>query len=48
MNGKDYITIFRVVKAMATLSKARFWAIWAIFVLFAVGYVIGQIAAFFK
>jgi hypothetical protein len=34
MNKKDCITIIlQMVKIMTTLNKARFWAIWLIFLL---------------
>ena len=34
--------------AMTNLTNIRFWAIWAIFALLALGYVLGQLAAFVK
>lgn len=49
MNDKEYITtISKMVDKMTNLPNIRFWAIWAIFALLALGYVLGQLAAFVK
>lgn len=49
MNEKDYISIIsRVVEKMSNLSSIRFWAIWFLFALCAVGYVLGKVAEFCK
>ena len=49
MNDKDYISIIsRVVEKMSNLPGIRFWAIWVLFALCAVGYVLGKVAEFCK